>query len=216
MSDTVTEEKQTTEQVVDEVVSQEANVDETQTEEVSQDETQKEEETVPLSAKIAERKKRQEAEQKVLWLEDQMTKLQQTQQPQQQPVDNSEDLLTVGQSNNNFASFKRDILEEFFLEQNPQTIERIKTELPEILKQPGNKWLADSIAQAPNRLQRAEQIMGMFGTKKEALPAPNRDNTPRSPQSVAKTNKLSIADRIMSMSDQELDDWRVSQKKKAR
>ena len=142
----------------------------------------------------------------------------QLQQPaqQQEPTVNKDDLLTVGQQQQTLEEWKRSILEEAYMEQNPDLIERLKTELPEVLADPKHKWLADSITQAPNRLQRAVQILEMFKPKKQAALPPDRQNTPKSPQSMAKTNKLSQADRFMSMTDQELEDYRQSRKQKVR
>jgi hypothetical protein len=211
-SEAVTEEKETPDEVLDEVVT-EAEEQKEQPVESEEVQEEKKEEFVPVSAHVAERKKRQEAEQKAQWLEQQMMH---SQQPKQEVVDNSDDLLTVGQQKQHLEEWRRSILEEAYMEQNPEMIERIKDELPEILGDPRHKWLADTIAQAPNRLQRAAQVLNMVKPKKQAAPAPNRQNIPKSPQSVSKTNKLSQADRIMEMSDQELEDWRVSQKRKVR
>ncbi len=213
MTDTVAEEQETAEEVVDEVLEH-ANAEENLEQETQQEKEEKKEEFVPVSAQIAERRKRQEAEERARWLEQQMSQMQQQKEPE---PDNSDDLLTVGQQAQALNEWKRSILEESYMENNPDIVERIKTELPEVLENPGNKWLADSIAQAPNRLQRAAQVLEMFKPKKPvAAPPIDRTNTPKSPQSMAKTNKLSIADRIMTMSDQELDEWRVSQKRKIR
>ena len=216
MSETVTDQIEAAEEAIEEVVDQLDDSGETQTEEASQDETQQqEEEKVPLSALKKVRKESQEAKLENQILKQQMSNMQ---QPAQQPqVDNSNDLLTVGQNNRNLEEWKRSILEEAYMEQNPNVVDRIKTELPEILSNPKNHWLADSLKQAPNRLLRGQQILEMFKpAKRQALPGVNRENTPKSPQSVAKTNKLSTADRIMEMSDQELEEWRVSQKRKIR
>ncbi len=180
---------------------------------------QREEEKVPLSALKKERRERQESKIRVEMLEKELASVRsQAQQPIQPQVDNSNDLLTVGQQNKALLEMKRSILEEAYIENDPGIIDRMKNELPGILSNPNNKWLADSFEQAPNRLQRAKQILDMFkpSPKSEGAPAPDRTNTPRSPQSVAKTNKLSLTDRIMKMSDQELEEWRLSQKRLAR
>ncbi len=205
-SEAVAEEQETAEEVVEEIVEKTEEVEQQEDEQEVQEE--KKEEFVPVATHVAERKRRQEAEQKAQWLEQQM---QQAQQPQKQQVDNSDDLLTVGQQQQTLQEFKRSILEEAYLEQNPDMIDKIKNELPDLLNDPKYKWLADSIPQAPNRLQRAAQVYEIITSKKGPMQekAPDRSNTPRSPQSVAKTNKLSLADRIMTMSDQELEDWRV-------
>lgn len=215
------EEQETAEDVVNEVVEQVQEAQEMQQEDNEpQEEVQQqhEEEKVPLSALKKVREEKQEARIRAEILEKELTSLRlQSQQPAQEQVDNSNDLLTVGQQQTTLNEWKRSILEEAYMEQNPDIAERVKHELPEILSNPKHKWLADSITQAPNRLQRAAQILEMFGPKKQvAAPPPNRTQTPKSPQSVAKTNKLSIADRIMKMSDQELEEWRVSQKRNIR
>lgn len=220
MSDTATEEKETAEEVVNETLPD--STESVETEEQPQEETQeetsseeKQEEHVPVSAHVAERKKRQEAEDRARWLEQQMMQQQQSSQPEK-PQQDENDLLTVGQHKQTLQEWKRSVLEEAYMEQNPEVIERVKTELPSILEDPKHKWLADSISQAPNRLQRAAQVLDMFKPKKQAAPPPNREKTPKSPQSVAKTNKMSTADRLMSMSDQELEKWRAEQKRKVR
>lgn len=213
MSDTVTEDQETAEEVVDNIVEDAQEAQEQQEE--AQEEKQ-EEEKVPLSALKKVRKEAQEAKMRADLLDQQMKQFQMGMQQQQPQVDNSHDLLTVGQQQEALYQWKRDILEEAFLEQNPDLVDRIKEELPEILQNPRNKWLADSLTQAPNRLQRAAQILEMFKPKREGVPPPDRKNTPKSPQSVAKTNKLSVADRLMEMSDEELEEWRLSQKRKAR
>lgn len=217
-SETVTEEKETPDEVLEDVVNQTEQSDgeqqEQPTEEVAE---QKKEEFVPVSAHVAERKKRQEAEQKAQWYEQQMMQMQKPEQ-KQSTQDNSDDLLTVGQQQQTLNEWKRSILEEAYLEQNPDIVDKIKDELPDLLKDPKYKWLAESIPQAPNRLQRAAQVYEIIKSKKEPVQqnTPSRTNVPKSPQAVAKTNKLSMADRIMSMSDQELDEWRQSQKRKVR
>ena len=212
-SETVTEEE-TAEEVVEEVLEESTEVEES-TEEVKEP---PQEETVPVKAHVAERKKRQEAEQRATWLEQQlMTSQKQQQQPQEQVDEN--DLITAGSLNQNLAGFKQQILEEAYMQSNPAIIERIRDELPGILSDPSNQWLADSIKTAVNRLERSAQILEMFTPekvqKRKASP-PDRSATPKSPQAVSKTNKLSIADRIMDMSDSELEEWRVNQKRKVR
>lgn len=218
MSDTVTEEKETALDVVNDVVDQLEESSEKQEETVSQDETpeevQQQEEKVPLSALKKVRQEAKEAKIKADLLDQQLQKFQMAQQQQIPQVDNSNDLLTVGEQQQTLQEWKRSILEEAYMEQNPQIVDRIKDELPDILSR--HQWLADSLKQAPNRLHRAKEILSMFKPEKTVIPPPNRTNTPKSPQSVSKTNKLSTTDRLMEMSDQELEDWRLSQKRKIR
>lgn len=212
MSDTVTEEK-TAEEAIEEVVENMEESPEEQQEENNENIQEQEEGKVPLSALKKVRKEAQEAKMKAELLNQQIQQFQNG-QSQQQMIDNSNDLMTVGQSQDILEQWKRNILEESYMEQYPEIVQRIENELPEILNK--HKWLGDSLKQAPNRLHRAKEILEMFHPKKQAVPPPNRNTTPKSPQSVAKANNVSSADRIMQMSDDELEQWRLSQKRKIR
>ena len=206
-------EEKTAEEVVEEIVPESKEQPEGEVQEELQE---KKAEFVPLAAHVAERKKRQEAEDRFRLLEQQMM---QAQTQKEVPPEDEDDLLTVGKQKKTLGELKRAILEEAYMEQNPEMIEKIQNELPGLLNNPEYKWLADSIPQATNRLQRAAQVYKIINgnaVKKETKAPIDRSQTPRATQSVAKTSKLSKADSIMRMSDQELEEYRVSLKNKAR
>lgn len=126
-----------------------------------------EEKNVPLKALQEERKKRQEAEYQSKWLQEQ---LQATQtQRQQEPADDGDELLTKADysrmTQSQLAELKRQTLEESFVSDHPEVIDKVENELPELLKK--KPWLAHAINNSTNRYKTAWEVINDYKPKTE-------------------------------------------------
>ncbi len=122
-------------------------------------ETQEEQKMVPLSAMMAEKKRRQEESRMRYELEGRNKVLEEMlaakTQPQEQ--EDPEALLTKGNFQQEKAMTKREILEQVYQDMNPEAVQKINTYLKPILdKKP---WLASTLDNAVNRLARANEIV---------------------------------------------------------
>jgi len=124
--------------------------------EVDQQETPQEEpKMVPLAALQAERRKRQEYENRTKVYEDLLAK--KNAQPEEVEEEDPEALLTKSSFREEKALTKREILEQVYQDMNPEAVEKINTYLKPILdKKP---WLAATVDNAVNRLARANEIV---------------------------------------------------------
>ena len=157
-------------------------------------EVQQEDKSVPLAALKAERKKRQEAEYQAQWMQKQLEDAQRI--SQQKPVeDDGDDLLTKADYSKmtqaQLAEFKRQTLEESFLSQNPDLVDAIETDLPEILKK--KPWLAHAINNSSNRYQTAYEVIKDYKPKGENVKRKIAANSekPGSPATVGKSGQVS-------------------------
>ena len=118
-----------------------------------------EQKTVPLSAMMAEKKRRQEetrlryeAEARNKVLEEMMA-----QKSDQSEPEDPEALMTKGSFQQEKALTRREILEQVYQDMNPEAVQKINMYLKPILdKKP---WLAASVDSATNRLARANEIV---------------------------------------------------------
>lgn len=120
--------------------------------EVSQDQQPR---MVPLSALEAERRKRQDLEAKAHMLQQHLL-----QAKEQEPEDDPHALVEKGAFKQATEETKRQIREEVFLDTHPEAVPNINKYLDKILEK--KPWLADSVANAPNRYARATEIINDF------------------------------------------------------
>lgn len=123
-----------------------------QPESVPQD---KEQRMVPLSALEAERRKRQDMEAKAHMLQQHLLEAK-----QDEPEDDPHALVEKGAFKQATEETKRQIREEVFLDTHPEAVPNINKYLDKILEK--KPWLADSVANAPNRYARATEIINDF------------------------------------------------------
>lgn len=123
--------------------------------EVTQDETVQQR-MVPLSALEAERRKRQDMEAKAHMLQQHLLEAKQ----QEQEEDDPHALVEKGTFKQATEETKRQIREEVYLDTHPEAVQNINKYLDKILEK--KPWLADSVANAPNRYARATEIINDF------------------------------------------------------
>lgn len=169
------------------------------------------EQQVPFSALKKERRRRQEAE-----IENRILKEQQTKRPEQQsePEESRYESATKDDLSKNNRQLKREIAEEYWISQNPEKYERVREQLPELLKRRPN--LAAAIEQTVNRYEEAWDLMTALSPKEQQnikqKIAPKKD-APGSPSGVPKSAVINQAVDVMSMSDTEFSQWRQAQKR---
>jgi len=179
-------EVQPTETVPEQEVAQEQEVQEV-----------REERTVPLTALEAERRKRQEAEAQARMYEQH---LQKQQQQQQSPAeDDGEDVLTKDEYRRQRDQDRRVTLEEAFYSSNPEAVRQIEEHLPELMKQ--KPWIKEAVENAPNRWQRAWELVGDFTPKPAPTPQKSQDarrivDNAQKPGSPAVAGKSATASRV--------------------
>lgn len=221
MTDTVSVEEQ--EPVETQVV--ETEVVETNEEQVNEP---VQEQSVPLSTHIKERRKRQEAEQRIIERDQELKmfrehQLKQMQQPKTMEDDGSQyEPLTKADE----ARIKQDLAREAdeksrekdekkWIRQNPEKAEIINEKLTNFLKQRPN--LAAAIEAAPNRYEEAWELMDKLSPKqKAALQAPPaaKKVAPNSPSGIPKAAAMNQAVDVMTMTDSEFAQWRAAQRKR--
>ena len=171
-----------------------------------------EEKQVPLSALQKMRKRAQEAEMRAEILE----KYQQ--QPKQQEPE--EDLrryesATIADLERVQEQSVRIAEERFWIRQNQERYEYVNENLDKFLKQRPN--LAHAINSASNRYEEAWTLMEALSPKQRkqmVAPSPVKKEAPNSPSGVPKAAAMNQAVDLMSMSDKEFAEWRVSQKRR--
>jgi hypothetical protein len=172
-----------------------------------------EERMVPLTALEAERKKRQEAETQAKLYEQYLQ--QQQAQPQPAPVEDGDDILTKDEYRQNISQAKREILEESFFTSNPEAVKQINEHLPELMK--NKPWIKEAVENAPNRWQRAWELVRDFTPQTAPTPQKSQDaqrivdnaQKPGSPATVGKSATASKVDHMRSMrGTREWDEYR--------
>lgn len=171
--------------------------------------------SVPLKALEAERRKRQEAEVQSRVYKELAERARETQKQPEEVEESEDDEEYVNRgdlkkfhqklSREELAALKREIAEETFKETKPEAIKAINSHLKEILER--KPWLADSIANAPNRYARAYEIVQDFmphvtsSNEKatEAKKIVENAQKPGSPIGVGKSQQLSGADYMKSI-----------------
>ena len=179
-------------------------------EQVQQEQPQ--ERTVPLSALEAERKKRQEAELRAFYAEQQRTA-----QPPQQKEDDNEDDYTRQLKASLLSKIKeenRRDREQEFLRRNPDAVSRIEAELPEILKK--RPSLAYAIQNADNKYEEAMAIIEDYSTRKNDTQKRIEANSmkPGTPTGAAKAAKMGKAEMIANMNSSDFHQWRKQIRKR--
>ena len=186
-------------------------------------EAQQEKRTVPLEALEAERRKRQDAEQERNWYQTQISQWQQHLQAQQSQTqvqpDEDDDEYTKEMKKyvqNTIKNQTKDLMEKTYLEQHPDAVTRIQTELEPILaKKP---WLADSIKTAENRYARAMEIIEDYAPKMSNNTGKRIVENAQKPVSpaggAAKSNTISRLDMMSKMNRKEFSEWRAQMRGK--
>lgn len=174
---------------------------------VIQDQEQVTEETketkVPLSALQKERRKRQELENRLQYLE--------SQQKQEPDTSKYESATKEDLSKKEFDIIRK-IEETNWVKSNADKYERLNELLPEFLKQ--RPHLALAINSRPNRYEEAWELMQALTPKQQAQLKPQgaKKEAPGTPTSVPKGAAMNQAVDVMTMSDAEFNAWRQSKR----
>lgn len=184
----------------------EAKEVESNTEEVVNETVEEQQERqVPLKALEAERRKRQEAEAENRLYQQHLS---QPQQPAAPEEDDGDDWVTKKEYRKSVKSelyqTKREILEEAFVQSNPDAYKQINDDLPELIKQ--KPWVKEVIENAPNRWQRASELVKDLYHKPElvkksqaAQKVVENAQKPGSPTTVGKSATSSKVDYMRSI-----------------
>ena len=169
---------------------------------------------VPLSALKKERKRAQEAELKLKWLQEQQQKaVQQHPQEDESQYESATkaDLLKMQHSAQEAAI--RDIEERMWIRQNPEKNEELTQYLEPFLQQ--NPHLVAAINAKTNRYEEAYKLMEALSPKKQIQmknPVVKKE-APNAPGGIPKNSNLNAAVDLFNMSDAEYNAWRKSQKR---
>lgn len=182
-----------TEQPVSEVDGEQVEVETSDVREEVVEEVQ-EERKVPLSALEAERRRRQEAEAEKRVYEQLASRREQ--QPQEE-VDGDE-WITRDQHTKTIQQAKREILEEAFVNSNPDAYQQIKDKLPGLIET--KPWVEDVIKNAPNRWQRAWELIGDLSPGEATKPVKRNQDAERIVQNSKKPGSPTAAVKSATMS----------------
>lgn len=168
---------------------------------------------IPLEALQKERRKRQEAEQRLKWYEELHSKKEASQKPQE-PEDLDEP-VTKGELKNWQTQTVRASLENSWIKENPDKAQEVNENLQELLTR--KPHLAKAIEAAENRYEEAWVLMNALSPKEKASiqSAPVKKEAPRSPANAPKAAGINQTVDVMQMSDSEFRKWRA-EKRKAR
>jgi len=162
-------------------------------------EQEQEETQVPLHALQKERRKRQEAEERIRLYEEQ--KLAEADDSSRYDSATKEDLGKTQEET------LRIIEERKWARDNPELFQKINDELPGFLKRSPN--LASAIESATNRYEEAWELMSALTPKQQKqLSQAKKQEAPGSPSGIPKAAAMSDAVDLMSMSDAEFNAWR--------
>ncbi len=163
-------------------------------------EAQPEETMVPLHVVQKERKKRQESDQRVKFLEEQQAKAAEPEDDSRYESATKEDL---GNSEN---AVIRKVEERIWARENPERYRKINEDLPAFLKLRPN--LAPAIESATNRYEEAWELMTKLSPKQQQVAQQPKQDGPGSPSGVPKAAALSESVDLMQMSDEDFNTWR--------
>jgi len=172
-------------------------------------EAEQQERTVPLSALEAERRKRQDVEaENRLYQQHLLQSQQKTQQPQEE--DDADDLISKRDAmnlvNTHLLKTKQEFMEESFCSSNPEAVRQIEEQLPNLIK--AKPWIEDVVKNAPNRWQRAWELVNDLAPKappsspqkrQEAQRIIENSQKPGSPAAVGKSATMSKVDYMRSI-----------------
>lgn len=175
----------------------------------------KEDRQVPLSALEAERRRRQEAE------AENRVYQQLARQPEQtkEEDEDEDDWVTKKRYQDDLKNIRREVSEETFVTTNPDAYRQIKDRLPGLIEK--KPWVEEVIKNAPNRWQRAWELLNDLSSKEQQKPQPQRSqdaerivqnaNKPGSPTSIGKSATMSKVEYMRSIrGSEEWDKYRSS------
>jgi len=164
---------------------------------------------VPLKALEAERKKRQEAELKSQWIEQQYLQAQ-AQPKQEEPVDEYEQELEQ-KLERKFEAKLKNQMEQRFLQENPDVHNQIENVLPDLLKK--KPWLAQVIQTAPNRYERAMELINDYRPRAEHPNEKRLEENSTKPDMSSgkgKPSNLGQLEQMRNMDRKSFSQWRAS------
>lgn len=164
--------------------------------------------TVPLSAHMKERKKRQQLQEERDYYK-KLAEQKSTPQPEEEDYSKYESVTREELAKDRFETI-RSIRENDWAEEYPERMAIVETELEDFLKQRPN--LGAAINTAQNRYKEAWELMNALNPKrKQATSVPKRE-APHSPGTVPKAAALNEAIDLMNMSDSEFRNWAKSKR----
>jgi len=207
------EQKEPIEQAVE--AAQEANnVDQEVQDNHVQEEVAEEqkEQNVPLHAHLKERKRRQDAEEKVRYYEQKEVQKQQQSQSQESEEDRYMP-VTKEELSKREVQLLRAIDEKRWIKDNPEKAQAVNERLTEFLKQKPN--LVSAIESSSNRYEEAWELMDKLSPRSLASTKPPvlaQKQAPGSPSSVPKAAGMNQAIDLMNMTDDEFRAYRNSKR----
>jgi hypothetical protein len=170
------------------------------------------EKQVPLSALQKERKKRQEAELKAQWLEEQQNKKTAV---DAEPDNSRYESATREDLSMSEAKIIRKVEERKWIKDNEEKFEKVQSELEEFLNQ--RPHLRSAINDAPNRYEEAYTLMTALNPKTQTRQQPVKGaaqkTAPISTARMPKSSSMGEGVDVMTMSDTEFKAWRQSKKR---
>jgi Fe-S cluster biosynthesis and repair protein YggX len=169
----------------------------------AQDAEQQEDKQVPLHALQKERRKRQEAEERLKHYEQQKS----------EDDDSLYESVTKKELDDYQLKTLRLVAERNWADANPELYEKVNKDLPKFLKSRPN--LVSAISDATNRYKEAWDLMSKLSPKQQKeLEEKPKNQAPGSPSGVPKMAAMNDAMDVMSMSDAEFNKWRQSKRRK--
>ena len=174
-----------------------------------QDESVEEhEKTVPLSAHLKERKKRQQLQEELELLKKSVQA-----KPAQEEDDYSKyESVTREELGKHQFETIRAVREGDWADNYPERMAIVEAELEDFLKQRPN--LAPAINSAPNRYKEAWELMQALTPRKPSTKNNVAKQAPGSPGTVPKGAALNEVTDVMTMSDKEFREWAKSKRKR--
>jgi len=177
---------------------------------------------VPLASLQKERKKRQDAEERIKRYEDTFLS---KQKAEEEEVDDETKYNNVteyalnkkleAKSVQEKAEILREVEEKLWIKSNPEKAQLVNEGLTDFLKKRPN--LSSAVGGASNRYEEAWEFMDKLDPSKRSQT--RRDPQPKklAPESVGTVPKIAVMNQavdVMSMSSQEYQDWRKSKKRR--
>lgn len=178
-------------------------------------EESREEERVPLSALQKERRKRQEAERKSVWLEEINQKQLRESRPVEEKEDDSYEAATKADLRESNKKSLQQTQEQIWINNNPEKAIEVANNLKEFLNKRDHLRLA--IEASPNRYEEAWTLMNAYEPKQRNInksAEPPKKNAPGSPSNIPKAAGMNETVDFGQMTDDEFNKWRRSQIKR--
>lgn len=203
--------------MTEEAVAEAPDQETSEPQEMQLEESQQEPRMVPLEAMEAERRKRQDQEAEARYLRQRIEQYEaQRAAPQQTQEEEYDDPYTRDLIKTMESRVERRLRaqqEEATKRSVPNLEERLENELKPLLQR--KPWLAQSIANAPNRYERALEILDDYAPRA----APQREavmqrmeenrNKPGSPNVGPKSSNLGQLESLKRMNRREFSQWRA-------